>query len=280
MVKSKYGFTLIELLVVIAIIAMLLSIIMPALNIAKQHATAAVCLSNLNGLSKGWYLYADDNDSKIVGGGEGSTGHPDYHWVDRPATIFNNQEELMEKERAIKDGAMFSYVEAMGSYHCPGDRRWLKPPERPTADYPYKIGGYRSYSIVGGMFGVKPDPPPSEDNWWIIPHTMTNTIKSPGSKYVFVEEADGRGWNWGAWVIDPRGPGGWVDPLTIWHNGRSTLGYADGHAEKIVWRDDSTFEMSEEQKFYQPVDFAGGEGDDVRYMARNYPYARPHGPGW
>ena len=62
------GFTLIELLVVIAIIAMLLSILMPALNIAKRKAQGVVCLANLNGLSKGWYIYSIDNDGRIVVG--------------------------------------------------------------------------------------------------------------------------------------------------------------------------------------------------------------------
>ena len=57
------GFTLMELLVVIAIIALLLSILMPALNKAKDAARVVVCLSNLHqiGIASASYL-SENND--------------------------------------------------------------------------------------------------------------------------------------------------------------------------------------------------------------------------
>lgn len=60
--RSSRGFTLIELLVVIAIIALLLSILMPALNRAREYARAASCGSNLRQLYLGWQFYAEDNN--------------------------------------------------------------------------------------------------------------------------------------------------------------------------------------------------------------------------
>ncbi|MHC4126496.1 MAG: type II secretion system protein [Planctomycetota bacterium] len=48
---GKKGFTLIELLVVIAIIALLLSILTPALNQVKDRGPRAVCMSNLTQLA-------------------------------------------------------------------------------------------------------------------------------------------------------------------------------------------------------------------------------------
>jgi len=57
---KKKGFTLIELLVVIAIIAMLLAILMPALNKVKKIAQRVVCGTNLKGLGTAQVVYAND----------------------------------------------------------------------------------------------------------------------------------------------------------------------------------------------------------------------------
>jgi prepilin-type N-terminal cleavage/methylation domain-containing protein len=53
---KKAAFTLIELLVVISIIALLLSILMPALNRAKELTRAVICTSNQGQLSKAWFM--------------------------------------------------------------------------------------------------------------------------------------------------------------------------------------------------------------------------------
>lgn len=258
------AFTLIELLVVIAIIAILLSILIPALEIAKEQATGAICLSNLNGLSKAWTLYVEDNNSKIVSGWTDLQADP-YSWVDWPDG--NKPSEMKEKERAIRVGKLFPYVESVKAYHCPGDKRYLVACTQYTPEYGLEMGGYRSYSIVGGMKGVA-----ETGGWQIIPHVTMATLKSPGDKYVFVEEADGRGDNAGSWVINPRSHE-WVDPFAIWHNERSTLGYGDGHAEKHNWVEQSTIDMSEKQTFYQKL-YSGEKGEDLDYMIRAYPYAR------
>jgi len=64
---TKRAFTLIELLVVIAIIALLLAIVMPGLNKAKEAARQIICRSNLRQYGLCGILYLEDNDTKFPG---------------------------------------------------------------------------------------------------------------------------------------------------------------------------------------------------------------------
>ncbi len=63
--NKQKGFTLIELLVVIAIIALLMSILMPALNRVKEQARRSSCLSRMKQQGLALELYANENDTKL-----------------------------------------------------------------------------------------------------------------------------------------------------------------------------------------------------------------------
>jgi prepilin-type N-terminal cleavage/methylation domain-containing protein len=66
---ASHAFTLIELLVVIAIISLLVSVLMPSLQQAREHARTAVCLNNHRSIGYGVSVYGVENDDWIPSAG-------------------------------------------------------------------------------------------------------------------------------------------------------------------------------------------------------------------
>src|SRR4051812_778613 len=79
--RSQKGFTLVELLVVIGIIALLISILLPSLNRAREAANRTVCLSNLRQFGMAFNMYAMAyKDNVPLGYMVNSVGNEQYGW--------------------------------------------------------------------------------------------------------------------------------------------------------------------------------------------------------
>lgn len=264
--SRKTGFTLIELLVVIAVVALLMGILMPALNLVRSKARGVVCQARVRELLTAYILYAGDNEGGLVSGDTSNKveqGVPStYCWVTPPqyedGTILpDTQRPTLEEElKGISRGRLYPYVKMTKTYHCEGARE------------NQFFGGYRSYSIPGLMNGEYARPAIKVGRPDLVATKMGH-IKRPEMKMVFLEDTDTRGWNMGSWVMDPSGHA-WVDPFAIWHGNSSSLGFADGHTELHVWVSKSTRILFEEQAWGVNPDDYDGDRRDIEFMHKAF----------
>ena len=140
--RSIRGFTLIELLVVIAIIALLVSILLPSLQKAKDLAKSVVCLSQLKQWSLSLGMYTNDYNNQLFlhDGSNGGVGNPTWEYV------------LANLEYALND---------QNFYRCPAQDKSLMADWTTYVANAY-MWGYNymnSVGFVNGMLGdVKTDP--------------------------------------------------------------------------------------------------------------------------
>jgi prepilin-type processing-associated H-X9-DG protein len=246
-------------LVVIAIIAVLMAILMPALNRVKEQGKRIVCENSLKSLQLCWIMYADDYEGKIVNGeggidrGSTSSLH-EIAWVGQAwKSDYGNARSPMDLtdrqlKQAIEHGALWDYVKDYDVYKCPTGRR----------------GEAVTYATVDAMNGLARDGTFSGGSrltatglrngrtvLWI---KRRNEITSPGpaQRMVYIDE--------GAMTPDSfavhylqRGP--WWDDPPSRHGDGTTISWADGHVSHLKWNAAETIDWARDHR-----DYYGGGG--------------------
>jgi prepilin-type N-terminal cleavage/methylation domain-containing protein/prepilin-type processing-associated H-X9-DG protein len=121
--QRKRGFTLIELLVVIAVIALLLAILMPALQKAKEQGQRVVCQSNLKNYGVAIFMYTGDNDDKFCNPGScyfsQSSAYSVEAGLSSPIHLRWCNGDLYLRNHPEYAGPFFSYLQDARAFICP-----------------------------------------------------------------------------------------------------------------------------------------------------------------
>jgi prepilin-type N-terminal cleavage/methylation domain-containing protein/prepilin-type processing-associated H-X9-DG protein len=157
-VEKKRAFTLVELLVVIGIIAVLISVLLPALGRAREQANQAACLSNLRQLGMAFVMYANDNKYWLPGTSRGGP-QLDHDWLHYQFSTTRNLDRsaIGKYLGKINDNGLSNQASNFEGktlnvkvLRCPSDEWWVprqrsNPPPIGTGD---TQAAYYRYSYV------------------------------------------------------------------------------------------------------------------------------------
>jgi prepilin-type N-terminal cleavage/methylation domain-containing protein len=198
-----HAFTLVELLVVIGVIAVLIALLLPSLNKARESSRRVNCMSNMRQLTVAWLAYAQANKGEMPAAENNADG-----W----ALQGNTDEDIVK-------GLLYPWVPDARVYRCPND-----PLEK----------NRRSYSINTFCNGA--------GQFFNVPSVRRVTQVRSSQTMVFVEEYDPRGYNMGSFLL-PRNGDMWIDWPVNWHNRGACVSFADSHVEYFRWADKRTVEI-------------------------------------